>query len=79
MANNLASVDPQKCVNCGLCIDQCPTGVIRTCLISPPHDPAVDLENNGVSPFEQVGEATTEGTPAAVKVATQAEKEKDLQ
>ena len=27
--NNVASIDPEKCTNCGLCMSQCPTGASR--------------------------------------------------
>ncbi len=30
VANNLASIDPAKCTNCGTCVGECPTGAIRT-------------------------------------------------
>lgn len=30
VADNLASIDPEKCTNCGACIGECPTGAIRT-------------------------------------------------
>lgn len=28
--NNYASIDPEKCKNCGLCIKECPVGVIKS-------------------------------------------------
>ncbi|MFR1109531.1 MAG: 4Fe-4S binding protein [Anaerotruncus colihominis] len=27
----MASIDPEKCVNCGNCVTACPTGAIVTC------------------------------------------------
>jgi ferredoxin len=30
ITQNLASVDPEKCVNCGACVNVCPTKCIRT-------------------------------------------------
>lgn len=32
--NNLARIDPEKCTNCGKCVDVCPTKVIRRNLYS---------------------------------------------
>lgn len=31
VTDNVASIDPAKCTNCGSCVSQCPTGAIVTC------------------------------------------------
>ncbi|MEG1687619.1 MAG: 4Fe-4S binding protein, partial [Angelakisella sp.] len=31
VVDNLASIDPEKCTNCGKCVEVCPVKVIHIC------------------------------------------------
>lgn len=64
--NNLATIDPEKCKNCGLCAKECPTGAINNMRVKKKPDPAQQAK------IEAAKKAAAEKA-AAAKAAKEAE------
>lgn len=64
ITENLAAIDPAKCTNCGACMAQCPTGVIKSCLEQMPQPqqpttPAAEAPLASEQPVEVATETTS--------------------